>query len=364
MLSKKQTSIWLTLLLAMMLVITACGSGEEASKENDSSGNNDEGNTEEIANDEVITLKFATSAPADHAFSLMTYVPFIERVEELTEGRVKIDWYPGGQLGAGSDYLYLTRDGVADLAYVAPVNTPSEFPISSNIGLSGLFNPDDILNASLALLATQQQSPILDEYVHHGVRPVLSMWAPPADVWVRDDVPLRTPQDFQGLRLASTHITSKILQELGATPVNLNAADQYSALDTGVVDGTILYASTVRGFGLWEQMKSGSRGLGMTPNVLNLIINEKVYQDLPSDIQEAILQAGKEISASGAQGQYDDDSDAFNQFVEEGINIQELTDAELQQWQEFYDEFNANYIENDDAAKAIELFQQELEALQ
>lgn len=361
------------LLIMLVVLLYACGGNDSTSSEssNDTSNtetSSDNNNTESSSDsDEVFVLKFATSAPADHPFSLAVYKPFYERIEELSEGRIEVEWYPGEQLGKGSDYLSLTGDGVADLAYISPSNTPSDFPITSILGVPGLFEGQEIQNASHALLNVLKQNILLEEYLKHNVRPVVGMWSPPAEVFFNDNIEPRLPGDMKGLKIAtSSSTTTAIFNELGSAPVQLNAADMYSSLDNGVVDGTNLYASTVKGFGMSELIKSGSIGLGMGSNVLNIIMNEDTYQKLPEDLREVIMQAGEEISGVGSQRQYDDDMVSYEEFKEAGINVYELTDSEKSEWQAFYDEFIDNFIDASikaDFDQVYEAFKKELESL-
>src|SRR5690242_1878807 len=70
-----------------------------------------------------------------HSFSSVSSVhnkflaPWARKVETESGGRIRIDIFPSMQLGGAPSQLYdQARDGVADIAWVQPSNTPGRFP--------------------------------------------------------------------------------------------------------------------------------------------------------------------------------------------------------------------------------------------
>src|SRR6202451_636320 len=70
-----------------------------------------------------------------HAFSSVSsahdkfLAPWARQVEAQSGGRIRIDLFPSMQLGgAPADLFDQARDGVIDLAWAQPSNTPGRFP--------------------------------------------------------------------------------------------------------------------------------------------------------------------------------------------------------------------------------------------
>ena len=69
--------------------------------------------------------------------------PWARKVEAESGGRIKIDIFPAMQLGGTPPQLYdQARDGVADIIWTLPGNTPGRFPAIEAIELkAGLKAP-------------------------------------------------------------------------------------------------------------------------------------------------------------------------------------------------------------------------------
>ena len=101
--------------------------------------------------------------------------------------------------------------------------------------------------------------------------------------------PIIVPEDAKGQKLRIQ--TSKVLEEqikaMGANPQVINFGEVYSALQTGVVDGTENPLSNFYNSKFYEVQKSltlSSHGyLGYL-----VVMSEKFWRELPSDLQEVV----------------------------------------------------------------------------
>ena len=129
----KKKSVLALLFAVLLIAVTACGT----TKENPI----DTGSAKAEDSKEKITLKFAVSQPDTHTLSKETYVPYMERVTELTDGQVEFEFYPAEQLGKVDDLLDLTGTGVTDIGVYFPPYYSSKMPITSALmGVPGLFS--------------------------------------------------------------------------------------------------------------------------------------------------------------------------------------------------------------------------------
>ena len=76
----------------------------------------------------------------------------------------------------------------------------------------------------------------------------------------------------------------------------------------------------------------------------SLVINEKVWQSLPEDIQKALMQAGQDsLEQSGVS--YDEKSVEINDdFLQIGGTIAELTEEEHARWKKVTDKFTQDWL--------------------
>ena len=79
---------------------------------------------------EVIKLKMGDSYPIGH-ISYQAALYFIKRVDEISNHKVKIEYYPSEQLGKLKDYLSLCGEGILDIAYVPPSFYAGQVPLNT-----------------------------------------------------------------------------------------------------------------------------------------------------------------------------------------------------------------------------------------
>src|SRR3954447_10380227 len=103
---KKKISGLCIILTSFILFIAGC-----------STNSNSEGAvSNEGENEDTIKLSLAAAHSTTHSSHTEFMQAFMDRVEELTEGKVEFEYFPAEQLGKASDLIDLARDGATDLA--------------------------------------------------------------------------------------------------------------------------------------------------------------------------------------------------------------------------------------------------------
>ena len=74
-------------------------------------------------------LRLAHWLPAQHALQTTGFEPWIEAIEEASDGTLTMTIYPAQQLGSATDHYDMARDGIADIGFVNPGYQPGRFPI-------------------------------------------------------------------------------------------------------------------------------------------------------------------------------------------------------------------------------------------
>src|SRR5690606_30929246 len=109
------------------------------------------------------------------------------------------------------------------------------------------------------------------------------------------------PEDLKGMKIRTTgEVLNKATVALKATPVNITLSEMYEALDRGVYDGINLNAQSLNDHGMGELIKFGTRGVNFGGSATGLIINEKVFQSLPENVQKVLVEVGDEYTESNA----------------------------------------------------------------
>lgn len=124
------------------------------------------------------------------------------------------------------------------------------------------------------------------------VMPV-GVYHPETFAW--SNVPIRTLEDFQGLRYRTAGWWADILRDTGVSVVSLPAAELYPSLERGVVDAAEFSTPWADQTLSFHEVTRYYTGPGMhQPAIVNeLMINRSAWEALPEDLR-AIVEAAAE----------------------------------------------------------------------
>ena len=326
---KIKRKMMIALTISVLLILTAaCGSSSS-----DSSGE-----------DGVITLKLATYvAPTSPIYKHLTE-PWMKKVTELTDGKVQFDFYPGEQLGKAHDLLQLTKDKVADISIFPANYFADNMPLTN--ALTGLPNlSESAVQGTMAYndLLEQNESLLETDYLKNGIRPLMGHVSPTYEIWTTKKE-IRTPNDLKGMKLRTTGGISNLLYEyMGAIPVTVSHTETYEALEKGIIEAASYSSVAVEGSGTGDLLKYATM-THIGSAIHGVVINEQVWQGLPEDVQQAMIQAGDELLEESGKN-YDDDTEAYNKEFEEGGGvILSLSKEEQDEWLKVAEAFTEDWL--------------------
>ncbi|ORE95917.1 TRAP transporter substrate-binding protein [Acuticoccus yangtzensis] len=290
--------------------------------------------TGQAAAQEVTLTLHHLLGPKAPAHSQML-VPWAERIEKASEGRIKIDIYPAMSLGGTPPQLIRqVRDGVVDIIWTVNGYTPGLFPRSEVFELPTVFT-NDVAATNLAmrdmfaedLSADYEGMHVLWNHVHSGQA-----------LQTRDKL-ARSPADTAGMKLRVPGPTgTTVVEALGATPVNMPVPDLPQSLSTGAVDGALIPFEIILPLQLQEVTQYQIEGPDMErfgTTVFQVSMNEDRWNSLPDDLKAIIEEnTGPEWLNEVADVWVNSDKRAIGIAVEQGNEHIVLTREEM-------DAFNA-----------------------
>jgi tripartite ATP-independent transporter DctP family solute receptor len=158
-----------------------------------------------------------------------------ERVEEHSNGRMRIDIYPGGQLGAERELIELLQIGSLAMTKVSTAPLEAFVPEMQIFGVPYLFRDQEhrwkVLNSSTGKRLLLSGEPYFLRglcYYDAGSRSFYSV-----------NKPIHSPADLRGMKIrVMKSITAvQMIQALGGSPTPIPWGELYTALQQGVVDG-------------------------------------------------------------------------------------------------------------------------------
>ncbi|MDO8300918.1 MAG: TRAP transporter substrate-binding protein [Lacisediminimonas sp.] len=255
---------------------------------------------------------------------------FRELAEKATNGRVKVEIYPNSTLYKDKEELEALQLGAVQMLA----------PSLAKFGLLGVreFEAFDIpfMFPSRNVLLRVTEGPIgrkmLRKLEPKGITG-LAYWDNGFKVMTANR-PLRTPADFQGLkmRIQASKVLEVQFRALGAIPQAIGFSDTHQALKSDVVEGTENTPSNIYTQKIHEVQKhltvSGHGYLGYA-----VIANKKFWDSLPGDIRGQLEGAIKETTRYINGIAEADNAQALENIRKSGkTRIHVLDDNERAQW--------------------------------
>ncbi len=178
------------------------------------------------ANSETINLKISHHIPTINTQHSKMLVPWARKIEELTAGKVKFTFYPGGALGDPRVQYDVLNKGVADIALVVQHYKTGLFPMTSVMRLPFIAENGEGASAALWKLSSSG-------YLKNDYKDVKVLWlyvSAPAQIHTTKKL-VKSLENLKGMKIRSMgRDVTDVLKLLGAVPVNMSIIDVYTAL--------------------------------------------------------------------------------------------------------------------------------------
>jgi len=308
-----------------------------------------------FAQDEKIIIKLGHHHNVGGLVDMLSN-KFKELAEEKSDGRLRIDIFPGAQLGqereAGEGILMgtLQMSVVSASIYDNTVNgfgvDMLPFVYDSFEEQIGIFNDSPV--------GEELEAKLLEK----GGR-ILGWLTPGSRSMIFTEKPVKTFEGMKGLKMRSpeSDLFIGMFRALGSRPTAITWGEAYTALQTGVADGMESPPGMIKDMKFYEVAKYCLLTNHMW-GAMNLIINENLFQKLPEDIQNIIVESGKEAIDFANRFAIEDQEKATAWLKEQGMVFFEIADEEREKFKEALLPVDTQWVEKH---KATELFEKILE---
>ncbi|WP_366922089.1 TRAP transporter substrate-binding protein DctP [Metallumcola ferriviriculae] len=321
---KKRMVILIVVLVMLFAVsVTGCGQQEEVQKNAEPEKKVEENTAKEPSpvKEEKIVLKLAHSFPESHYLAKEGGIWWAERVKELTNGKVDFEYYPAEQLGKANKLLDVVKNKVAAVAYVGVGYYSDKLPLSTVGQLPGNYNTSK--EGSRAYWKVIKDTLIEKEFLPNKIRPVFAAVLPPYQI-VTMDKKFNSLDDLKGLKIRTGGVQSLLVEAAGGAPVSMPATEIYTGMQRKTLDGTLLPFTSFKPYQVEKIVQYSTSNVNMGTFAVTYAINEDVWQSLPEDVQQAMLQAGEETIDHMSEYQDANISELGAEFKDAGIDIYEV----------------------------------------
>ena len=222
------------------------------------------------------------------------FLQWAKRVEERTQGGLKIEVFHSAQLGKEEDIIEQMRQGAA-----IGQNTDAARLGNYVRGIAVMNGPYFV--ETLEEVAKLRDAPTVASWQQelaqkHGLRIVCFDWVQGYRHFFTNK-PIRKPEDLKGQRVRTppAPIWQESIRALGATPVAMAFGEMYPALQQRAIDGVELVWNNIPGGRFHEVLKNASE----TAHIMLInfqVVGSKFWDGLPPEHQKVLVE---ECSAAG-----------------------------------------------------------------
>lgn len=243
---------------------------------------------------ETWTIKFHYEQPTTAPLPVFGFEPWAKAVEKATQGRVKVQIYPGDTLfKTKTDTIEAIKAGLADVAFMYAWAFSPQFDLIDAVSIP-FFAPNAEVASRTAWALFQNVPEVRAQW--KDVK-LLSAWTTDPYIFITTKKQVKTLEDFKGMKIRMTGgMATEMMKLLGGIPVTIPMPQNYENLQKGVIDGMSAPGEAIAGFRLYEVVKYYTI-VPTTCVTQELIMNKKTWNSLPPDIQEAIMSVSGENAA-------------------------------------------------------------------
>jgi TRAP-type C4-dicarboxylate transport system substrate-binding protein len=280
---------------------------------------------------ETITLRMHQMLPAQATIPSKALLPWAQKVEKESGGKIKVQMFNTMQLGGSPPQLFdQARDGVVDITWTVLGYTPGRFPKTEAFELPFITTTAE---ASSRALQEYVETYAADEF--KSVKLIAVHTHGPGLFHTKN--PITKLEDLKGMQIrGGSRIINNMLTELGATPVGMPVTAVTEALSKGVLDGTTIPWEVVPAIKVQEIVHNhttfaGANGLYNSTFAVSM--NRASYDKLPADLKK-VIDNNAGIETAALFGRAMDEGDKAGRALAEkaGNKIVTLDAAETARW--------------------------------
>jgi TRAP-type C4-dicarboxylate transport system substrate-binding protein len=317
------------------------------------------GFTATAAQAEDIKLRIASGHPAVNTYVNLMQTFFVPEVTKRVNatGKHKIEFIEGygGSMVKVADTLEAVQSGIIDIGGFCFCFEPSNLPLHAfQVMLPfGTMSPEKSVKLARTVYdKVPYMSKVFEDKFNQRLIGLIS----DNGYNLGTSFEWNSVADLKGRKLAGAGLNLKWLEFAGAVPVQSSLPEAYTSMQTGVYNGWIMFPSGWSNFKLHEVAKYYTEvGFGAI-TWHGLTINKSRFARLPKEVQDIIVQVGREYEAKTGTVNEENYPKQIEQLKSVGTVIKAVPEAVRVDW--------ANSLKGWPQERATELDKQGLPATQ
>lgn len=352
----QQLTRWLgSLTIMLTLALTGCSDSGSSSSSGNSSSGGDSSSSQQSSSSSSTSQESAdvSSEPTIWRFALEevegsvqdAYAQeFKDRIQDVSDGQLKIEIYPYGSLGTSSQLTELIQQGAIELAFASPGHLASVIPEVGLFTLHFVLSDENDINKKV--LSSNKVKGILQPQYEKQSMELLTIVPEGWMVWTADK-PLRTPEDFSDfkMRTMTSPILTQSYQAYGANPTPMPYSEVYSGLQLEQIDGQVNPIFAIEEMSFYE-VQDYMIIANHAQFIATLVSNDKWYTNLPEQ-QRTWLNETRDEMVSFIYEKQAEFNEKRLQTIKDagGTKVITLTDEEREAFRQASMDVRQTYIE-------------------
>ena len=287
------------------------------------------------ASADTFRLSIGSGHPASAVWisTIQTYLaPEISRrVAERTDHEITWTEAFGGSVCKLGECLEAVESGLLDMADLQVPFDPAKLQ-AHNFAYFVPFGITDPVQGSEAFQRVYDAVPELKTMLEDQYNQVFVGVGTVGDYGLSTTFPWGGVADLKGHKIAAAGPNMPWLEGTGIVPVQTTLNEAYTSLQTGVYEGWIMFADALVSFKLIEVAPYFTdMGFGVISTPL-VTINRDTWDELPPEVQEIVLEVGRDWNRHNGQAVADAQAAALEAMAAAGVEITPVDPDERAVW--------------------------------
>lgn len=276
-------------------------------------------------------ISYGTYLPPTHVNNHAGIVPFAERVEKETGGKVKFEIFTGGSVAPAKAAVDQIRDKLVTAGMIVDSYVNKELPYSYTLTELALQGRNSLAMAgAVNEMQLVECKGCLEEQKKAGIISTAFYSTAPYVFMCKSD--LRTTADMKGRKVRATAAFGLLVKEMGGVPVNITSDEVYEAMQRGQCDCNVGADAWLKSYTLWDVAKFVvKQPIGTYHGGQLFAIHADTYKALPADVRASIKKNAAILAADVTFGYLEESKVAQAGAAEKHVQFvdpdKSLTDA-------------------------------------
>lgn len=277
---------------------------------------------------------------------------FAEIVNKMSNGRISIRVFGGGELVPALEAFDAVRSGVAEMSNGCAYYWAGKIPAAQFFGAVPFGMNAQQVSSWVAVGGGMELWEEL--YADYGLVPLLG-----GDTgvqmggWFNREI--NTIEDFKGLKMRIPGLGGKVLEKVGGSPVLLAGGEIYTGLERGVIDATEWlgpFHDSLMGFDEIAKYYY-SPGWHEPGTVLEYTINKKVWDELTPDLQAILRSASMHVHSWVLWQMEARNAAVLQEFIQKGVDLRTFSPEIMDTLRTINEDVVADLANSDPFAKRV-----------